>query len=114
MAASAAAYPLVTRRHRRVVVARARRVAVRALATLARSVAIFVPVFFVVTFVTFALRALTGLSPGAHAGRRERLADAGPHPNKAHAAWGRRAHRLEPDPATAPGGSPPAAVCRSR
>ena len=31
-----------------------------------------------------------------------RLADAGPHPNKAHAAWGRRAHRLEPDLATAP------------
>ncbi len=31
-----------------------------------------------------------------------RLADAGPHPNKAHAAWGRRAHRLEPDPATVP------------
>ncbi len=31
-----------------------------------------------------------------------RLADAGPHPNKAHAAWGRRAHRLEPNPATAP------------
>jgi site-specific DNA recombinase len=31
-----------------------------------------------------------------------RLADAGPHPNKAHAVWGRRAHRLEPDPATAP------------
>ena len=31
-----------------------------------------------------------------------RLADAGPHPNKAHAAWGRRAHRLEQDPATAP------------
>jgi len=30
------------------------------------------------------------------------LADAGPHPNKAPAAWGRRAHRLEPDPATAP------------
>jgi len=30
------------------------------------------------------------------------LADAGPHPNKAHAAWGRRAHRLDPDPATAP------------
>ena len=27
-----------------------------------------------------------------------RLADAGPHPNKAHAAWGRRARRLEPDP----------------
>jgi DNA invertase Pin-like site-specific DNA recombinase len=31
-----------------------------------------------------------------------RLADAGPHPNKAHAAWGRRAHRLEPDPVAAP------------
>ena len=31
-----------------------------------------------------------------------RLADAGPHPNKADAAWGRRAHRLEPDPGTAP------------
>jgi site-specific DNA recombinase len=30
------------------------------------------------------------------------LGDAGPHPNKAHAAWGRRAHRLEPDPDTAP------------
>jgi hypothetical protein len=29
-----------------------------------------------------------------------RLADAGPHPNKAHAAWGRRAHRLEPDTPT--------------
>src|SRR6266487_1004100 len=29
-----------------------------------------------------------------------RLGDAGPHPNKAHAAWGRRAHRLEPDPQT--------------
>jgi site-specific DNA recombinase len=27
------------------------------------------------------------------------LADAGPHPNKAHAAWGRRAHRLDPDTA---------------
>ena len=31
-----------------------------------------------------------------------RLADAGPHPNKAHAAWGRRAHRLESDPHSAP------------
>ncbi len=30
-----------------------------------------------------------------------RLADAGPHPNKIHASWGRRAHRLEPDPETA-------------
>ena len=31
-----------------------------------------------------------------------RLADAGPHPNKMHATWGRRAHRLEPDPDIAP------------
>lgn len=31
-----------------------------------------------------------------------RLADAGPHPNPAKAAEGRRLHRLEPDPATAP------------
>jgi site-specific DNA recombinase len=31
-----------------------------------------------------------------------RLADGGPHPNTAHAAWGRRLRRLEPDPATAP------------
>ncbi|QYN26414.1 recombinase family protein [Amycolatopsis sp. DSM 110486] len=31
-----------------------------------------------------------------------RLADAGPHPNPAHARWGRRLHRLEPEPATAP------------
>jgi DNA invertase Pin-like site-specific DNA recombinase len=30
-----------------------------------------------------------------------RLGDAGPHPNKVHASWGRRAHRLEPDPASA-------------
>ncbi|MBO3751118.1 recombinase family protein [Streptosporangiaceae bacterium NEAU-GS5] len=30
-----------------------------------------------------------------------RLVDAGPHPNQAHARWGRRLHRLEPDPATA-------------
>jgi len=29
-----------------------------------------------------------------------RLGDAGPHPNKAHAAWGRRVDRLEPDPET--------------
>lgn len=31
-----------------------------------------------------------------------RLADAGPHPNRAHASWGRRLHRREPDPTTAP------------
>lgn len=31
-----------------------------------------------------------------------RLADAWPHSNKANAAWGRRARRLEPDQQTAP------------
>src|SRR5437762_10566075 len=31
-----------------------------------------------------------------------RLADAGPHPNPAKAADGKRLHRLEPDPLTAP------------
>lgn len=31
-----------------------------------------------------------------------RLIDAGPHPNLAHARWGRRMHRLDPDPVTAP------------
>ena len=39
---------------------------------------------------------------GGRPPRGYRLGDAGPHPNKAHAAWGRRAHRLEPDPETAP------------
>lgn len=32
----------------------------------------------------------------------QRLVDAGPHPNRAHAAWGRRLRRLDPDPVTAP------------
>jgi hypothetical protein len=43
---------------------------------------------------------------GRHLGGRPlygyRIVDAGPHPNSAHAAWGRRLHRLEPDPQTAP------------
>jgi site-specific DNA recombinase len=30
-----------------------------------------------------------------------RLVDAGPHPNRAHASWGRRRQRLDPDPVTA-------------
>ena len=30
-----------------------------------------------------------------------RLVDAGPHPNRAHAVWGRRRQRLDPDPVTA-------------
>lgn len=31
-----------------------------------------------------------------------RIVDAGPHPNRVHSRWGRRLHRLEPDPETAP------------
>ena len=42
---------------------KAQRSAVRVLAILGRSVLIFVPAFLLATFVTFALRALTGLSP---------------------------------------------------
>ncbi|MER6392458.1 ABC transporter permease [Streptomyces sp. NPDC001523] len=42
---------------------RARHAAVRVLAAVARSVAIFVPVFLVATFVTFSLRSMSGLSP---------------------------------------------------
>ncbi len=42
---------------------RAGRVLGRILLTLVQSVAIFVPVFLVATFVTFALRAISGLSP---------------------------------------------------
>ncbi|MYU31980.1 MULTISPECIES: ABC transporter permease [unclassified Streptomyces] len=43
--------------------ARLRHTLGRVLGVLARSVAIFVPVFLVATFVTFALRSLSGLSP---------------------------------------------------
>lgn len=50
-------------RRRGAAAARARHTLGRILATLARSVAIFVPVFLVATFVTFALRSLSGLSP---------------------------------------------------
>ncbi|PWR16386.1 recombinase family protein [Micromonospora sicca] len=54
---------------------------------------------------TAAMRAQAELQ-GRHLGGRPpygyRLVDAGPHPNRAHAAWGRRLHRLDPDPATAP------------
>ncbi|WP_236794476.1 ABC transporter permease [Amycolatopsis sp. GM8] len=48
---------------RPVFLTRARRTGGQVLVTLARSVAIFVPVFVVGTFVTFALRGLSGLSP---------------------------------------------------
>ncbi|WUX86081.1 ABC transporter permease [Streptomyces sp. NBC_01426] len=42
---------------------RVRHAAVRVLTAVARSVAIFVPVFLVATFVTFSLRSMSGLSP---------------------------------------------------
>jgi peptide/nickel transport system permease protein len=50
-------------RRRGVVGSRVRHTLGRLLVTLARSVAIFVPVFLVATFVTFALRSMSGLSP---------------------------------------------------
>ncbi|CCH76946.1 Binding-protein-dependent transport systems inner membrane component [Nostocoides japonicum T1-X7] len=50
------------RRHR-LLVARARHAGAGILVALARAVAIFVPVFVFATFITFALRSLSGLSP---------------------------------------------------
>ncbi|MGW5655572.1 ABC transporter permease [Streptomyces humi] len=55
--------PAATGAGRRAAAARARHTLGRILATLARSIGIFVPVFLVATFVTFALRSLSGLSP---------------------------------------------------
>ncbi|MFJ3190221.1 ABC transporter permease [Streptomyces halstedii] len=49
--------------YRAAAAARVRHTLGRILGVLARSVAIFVPVFLVATFVTFALRSLSGLSP---------------------------------------------------
>ncbi|MCG7208447.1 ABC transporter permease [Streptomyces arenae] len=55
--------PAATGAGRRAAAARTRHTLGRILATLARSTGIFVPVFLVATFVTFALRSLSGLSP---------------------------------------------------
>jgi DNA invertase Pin-like site-specific DNA recombinase len=53
---------------------------------------------------TAAMRAQAG-EQGRYLGGRPpygyRLVDAGPHPTARHARWGRRLHRLDPDPATA-------------
>lgn len=57
------AVPAEHARRRGVAVTRARHTLTRVLVTLARSITIFVPVFLVATFVTFALRSLSGLSP---------------------------------------------------
>ncbi|WP_435110353.1 recombinase family protein [Nocardiopsis synnemataformans] len=55
--------------------------------------------------VLIAMRAQTR-EQGRYLGGRPpygyRLVDAGAHPNRAHAAWGRRLQRLDPDAATAP------------
>jgi Recombinase len=57
-------------------------------------------------FRTTAAMLVQARDQGRHLGGRPpygyRLVDAGPHPNRAHARWGRRLHRLDPDPATAP------------
>ncbi|MFJ8789841.1 ABC transporter permease [Streptomyces sp. NPDC102462] len=57
------AAPATPARRRGAAAIRARHGLGRVLATVARSVGIFVPVFLVATFVTFALRSLSGLSP---------------------------------------------------
>ncbi|MFZ3468244.1 ABC transporter permease [Streptomyces sp. 4.24] len=57
------ALPAAAARRRGVALTRVRHVSVRVLAALARSAAIFVPVFLVATFVTFSLRSMSGLSP---------------------------------------------------
>jgi site-specific DNA recombinase len=57
-------------------------------------------------FRTAAAMRVQARDQGRHLGGRPpygyRLVDAGPHPNQAHARWGRRLHRLDPDPITAP------------
>jgi peptide/nickel transport system permease protein len=63
MVSTAAYAPSFVSSRRPITVIRARRAVGRTLITIARSIAIFVPVFLVATFVTFALRALSGLSP---------------------------------------------------
>jgi peptide/nickel transport system permease protein len=64
MVNAAARLPVLEAAPRRGVAgARVRRAVGRTLAIATRSIAIFVPVFLVATFVTFALRALSGLSP---------------------------------------------------
>lgn len=63
MTTTTTAVPAGPARRRGVAVARTRHTLGRVLATLARTVAIIVPVFVVATFVTFALRSLSGLSP---------------------------------------------------
>ncbi|SOD72570.1 peptide/nickel transport system permease protein [Jatrophihabitans sp. GAS493] len=63
MASTAAYAPTLVSSRRASTLIRVRRASSRTLITLLRSVAIFVPVFLVATFITFGLRSLSGLSP---------------------------------------------------
>ncbi len=63
MAVSTAAHPYAAEGGHGVVAARVRHASRSLLTNLARSIGIFVPVFFVATFATFLLRALSGLNP---------------------------------------------------
>jgi peptide/nickel transport system permease protein len=63
MVTTAAYAPSFVSSRRAITVIRARRAVGRTLITIARSIAIFVPVFLLATFVTFTLRAVSGLSP---------------------------------------------------
>jgi peptide/nickel transport system permease protein len=63
MATAAAYAPTLVSSRAEVAGIRVRRAVGRTLITVARSVGIFVPVFLVATFVTFELRALSGLTP---------------------------------------------------
>lgn len=63
MAVSNAAHPTAAEGGHGVTLARARHAVRGLLMSLARSIAIFVPVFFLATFATFLLRAMTGLDP---------------------------------------------------
>ena len=55
------------------------------------------------TDVIFVGAGIVGMTAAWHLRHLRLLVlEAGPHPNRAHAAWRRRARRLEPDPETAP------------
>jgi peptide/nickel transport system permease protein len=63
MAVNSTTYPLAARHGHEVIVARAQHALRSTLATVLRCIGIFIPVFFLATFATFALRAMTGLNP---------------------------------------------------
>jgi peptide/nickel transport system permease protein len=63
VAVSSAAHPIAVESGHGVTLARARHAIRTMVRNLGRTIAIFVPVFFVATFATFLLRALSGLNP---------------------------------------------------